>query len=95
MNSILEKNLIEGFWDVIPKIANVSFPIKGKMAIDLEDGRTIIVPLSKFPSIEKLTKNQRINWYQFGNGFTFDFCDEVIHIEQILGNFESYKHEKH
>ena len=29
---------IEGFWDVIPKIKKVSFPTRGKIAVDLEDG---------------------------------------------------------
>ena len=31
---------IEGYWDVVPEIKNVSFPIRGKMQVDLEDGLT-------------------------------------------------------
>jgi hypothetical protein len=27
------------------------------------------------------------------NGVTWDSCPEVIHIEQILGNFQNYAHE--
>jgi hypothetical protein len=28
-----------------------------------------------------------------GGGVTWDSCPEVIHIEQILGNFHNYAHE--
>ena len=28
------------------------------------------------------------------DGVTWDTCPEVIHIEQILGNFDNYKHER-
>jgi hypothetical protein len=84
---------IEGFWNVQPHIKKVSFPSKGKITIDLEDGRTIFAPISQFPSIKKLTLKQRGKWYLFGNGFSFDDCNEVFHIEQILGNFNEYRHE--
>lgn len=46
-----------------------------------------------FPSVKKLSTKERKNWYLIGNGFSFDNCDEVIHIEQILGNFRNYSHE--
>ena len=86
-------NKIEGFWNIKPKIKKVSFPAKGKIDVSLEDGRNIIVPISKFPSIKKLTVSQRKKWYIFGNGFSFDDCNEVFQIEQILGNFQNYGHE--
>lgn len=85
---------IEGYWDIIPKIKNVSFPKRGKMQIDLEDGRCIIVDVARFPSIKKLPVREREKWYLIDNGFTFEKSIEVIHIEQILGNFQNYKHEK-
>ena len=44
---------VEGFWNVVPKIKKVSFPVRGKMSVFLNDGRTIIVPISAFPSIKK------------------------------------------
>ena len=84
---------IEGYWDVVPQIKSVSFPLRGKMQVDLEDGRSIIVDVAKFPSIKKLSMDDRKDWYPMGNGFTFDKCSEVIHIEQILGNFQNYCHE--
>ena len=90
MNTIQQ---IEGFWNVTPKIKKIAFEQRGKINILLEDGRLIMVPVSKFPSIKKLTPQQRKKWYLFGNGFSFDDCDEVYHLEQILGNFNAYKHE--
>ncbi|NCO56536.1 MAG: hypothetical protein COS14_04445 [Bacteroidetes bacterium CG02_land_8_20_14_3_00_31_25] len=88
------KNIkIEGFWNIIPKIKKISFHIKGKIQVDFEDGRSIIIPLLYFPSIKKLNTKERKKWYLFGNGFSFEDSNEVFHIEQILGNFQKYKHE--
>jgi len=85
---------IEGFVNSTPTIKLISFRIKGKVQITLTDGRIIIVPVSAFPSIKKLNMRQRQKWYLFGNGFSFDDCDEVYHIEQILGNFDNFRHER-
>lgn len=85
---------IEGYWNIVPKIKNVSFPMRGKMQVEHEDGRSIIVDVARFPSIKKLSMSDRKDWYCMGGGFTFDKCDEVIHIEQILGNFQNYAHER-
>ena len=84
---------IEGFWDIAPKIKKISFEVRGKINVQLEDGRLIMLPVSKFPSIKKLNTIQRKKWYLFGNGFSFDDCNEVYHLEQILGNFNTYQHE--
>lgn len=85
---------IDGYWNVVPKIKKVTFPMRGKMAVELEDGRQIIVPLSSFPSVRKVPVRERNDWYLVGGGITWDRCPEVIHIEQILGNFDNYKHER-
>ena len=85
---------IEGFWESTPNIKNISFPIRGKMQVDLSDGRVIVVPLSAFPSIQKLPKQEREKWFLIGGGISFDKSNEVIHIEQILGNYANYRHEK-
>jgi len=84
---------IEGFWNTTPQIQKIAFNVRGKISVYLSDGRVIIAPLSNFPSIKKLSLKQRKKWYLFGNGFSFDDCTEVYHIEQILGNINLYKHE--
>jgi len=84
----------DGYWDSIPKIKNISFPVRGRMQVNLKDGRVIVVPLSAFPSIQKLSVQERENWFLIGGGISFDKSNEVIHIEQILGNYANYRHEK-
>jgi len=84
----------DGYRDSIPKIKNISFPVRGRMQVNLKDGRVIVVPLSAFPSIQKLSVQERENWFLIGGGISFDKSNEVIHIEQILGNYANYRHEK-
>lgn len=83
----------EGYWNVEPKIKSLSFPKRGMFQVELEDGRTIIMPVSAFPSMKKVPVKEREHWYLIGGGFTWDSCPEVIHIEQILGNYVNYAHE--
>lgn len=83
----------EGYWNVEPKIKALSFPKRGKFQVDLVDGRSITMPISAFPSMKKVPVKERNNWYHLGGGITWDSCLEVIHIEQILGNYVNYAHE--
>ena len=85
---------IEGFWDIEPKIKKIIFPVRGKMQVNFEDGRSLIIPLSAFPSIKQVPVKQRNEWYLTAGGVTWDACPEVIHVEQLLGNYAKYSHEK-
>lgn len=85
---------VEGYWNIVPVVRSIGFPTTDKLQIELEDGRVISMPLERFPSIQQLTTEQRRHWYIYGNGFSFDDSSEVIHIEQILGNFNLYQHEQ-
>ena len=84
---------IEGYWNIKPKIKKISFPIRGKMQVNFEDGRCLIVPLSAFPSVKQVPVNQRNKWYLTAGGVTWDTCSEVVHVEQLLGNYAKYTHE--
>ena len=83
----------EGYWNVTPRIKSLSFPKRGKFQVDLQDGRSIIMPISVFPSMKKVPMKERPHWYLMGGGVTWDSCPEVIHIEQIPGNYPNYAHE--
>lgn len=83
----------EGYWDVKPQIKSVCFPKRGKFQVDLQDGRVIVMPISAFPSLKKVPMKERGNWYLMGGGVSWDSCPEVIHIEQILGDYQKYSHE--
>lgn len=76
-----------------PQIKSVGFPKRGKFQVDLQDGRVIVMPISAFPSIKKVPLKERGNWYLMGGGVSWDSCPEVIHIEQILGDYQKYGHE--
>ena len=84
----------EGYFNITPKIKSISFPKRGYFQVALEDGRIIIMPVSAFPSLKKVPVKERQNYYFIGGGVSWDSCPEVIHIEQILGNFQNYAHEK-
>ena len=86
------KKKVENFWNLKPKIKKIDFD-NNNISVFMQDGRIIIAPLSKFQIIKRLTPDQHKNWYIFGNGFSFDECNEVFHIEQILGNYNEYRHE--
>ena len=81
---------MEGIIGIRPVLKNISFEHE-KMHIHLKDGRIVIVPLSFFPSIKKLTTIQRLQWQIIDQeGFTFFDSDEVYHIEQVLGIENDY-----
>ena len=84
----------EGYWNVTPRIKRLSFPRRGKFQVDLQDGRSIVMPISAFPSLKRVPVKERGKWYLMGGGVTWGSCPEVIHVEQILGNFQNYAHER-
>ena len=57
----------EGYWDVKPKIKALSFPKRGKFEVTLQDGRSITMPISAFPSMKKVPVKERNNWYLMGD----------------------------
>ncbi len=83
----------EGYWDVVPKIKSISFPMRGKFQVDLQDGSSVVMPISAFPSLKKVPTKGQKNWYLIGGGVSWDSYPEVIHIEQILGDYNKFAHE--
>jgi hypothetical protein len=84
---------MDGLRKVKPLIKKISFPVRGKMTVLLADGRDVSVPLQYFPSIKRLNAEQREKWYVLdGEMFSFDDCNEIFHVEQILGKENLYKY---
>jgi hypothetical protein len=84
---------MEGYQNVKPEIEKIEFSARDRMKIYLKDGRIIDFPLTNFPSIMKLDVSQRNDWYVTdGQMFSFDECDEVFHLEQVLGKEQVYKY---
>lgn len=84
---------MEGFFGLKPVIKKLSFEKRGFITFHLMDGRIIHSPLSRFPSIQKLTLPQRKKWQILDDQlFTWNDCNEVFHIEQVLGKESEYKY---
>ena len=85
---------MEGYFKVKPEIEKIEFEKESRMLIYLVDGRIINVPLGNFPSILQLNSEQRCEWYVTdGQMFSFEDCDEVYHLEQVLGKEQHYKYQ--
>ena len=60
------------------------------MAVELEDGRLLHLPLVKFPGISDLTSSQRRQYSIIDdNILMFRDDDEVYHIQGFLGTYET------
>jgi hypothetical protein len=68
------------------KINKVSFRHKGMIAIELQDGRIFLVPLDKFPDIQRLTPSQRRMFTIVDDRSLFFRKSEYIyHLEDFIG----------
>jgi hypothetical protein len=67
------------------RVAKVRFT-EDKLAVDLRDGRTIIVPLAWYPRLLRATPEQRDRWQVAGGGFGIHWpdLDEDLSTEGLL-----------
>ncbi len=56
------------------------------LAVDLSDGRSIMVPLAWYPRLMHATDSERENWRLIGNGYGIHWedLDEDISVEGLL-----------
>ena len=88
---------IEGAIGYKPRITKLGFSKRGWIDIYLQDKRIISIPKDFFSNVKKLSLKQLKKWSilhcgEEGDGFTFDDCNEVYHLEQVLGKYDDYKH---
>jgi hypothetical protein len=71
------------------RIAKISFT-DAKMAVDLTDGRTVFLPLSWFPVLEKASREARERYRLVGGGrgVVWDELDEDLSLEGVLQIFD-------
>lgn len=72
--------------DVNIGIKKLDFNVKrGSMAAFLTDGREIIVPVSMFPDIKKLSKAQREEWMIMDDQyFSFEALSKIFSVKDLL-----------
>ena len=58
---------------------------RGKMAVYLTDGREVLVPISLFPDIKRMSSAQRENWMVLDDQFfTFDSTSRIYSVKDVL-----------
>jgi len=74
----------------LTKAQDIKFT-KDEMAVELIDGRTIVVPLVWYPRIYNGTEPERNNWRLIGNGEGIHWpdLDEDIRVEHLLAGIPS------
>lgn len=71
---------------VLPAIRSIDFINSSIMFIHLNNDRTFIVPLDKFPAIQKLTNEQKKDFEIIDeNHLSFLALDEIYSISDLLG----------
>ena len=67
-----------------------------KLFIDLEDGRSLIIPLTWYPRLLHGTLAERQNWQLLGDGYAIEWpdLDEHIGIEGLLAGRHSSESQK-
>jgi hypothetical protein len=67
-----------------------------KLFIDLEDGRSLIIPLTWYPRLLHGTPAERQNWRLLGDGYAIEWpdLDEHIGIEGLLAVRRSSESQK-
>lgn len=62
-----------------------------KLVVDLDDGRSILVPLEWYPRLLHASPQERNNWKLLGDGYAIEWpdLDEHIGIEGLLAGRRS------
>jgi hypothetical protein len=69
-----------------PSIIHVQFKGDLLMEIDLDNGRSFVVPLEKFPEVKELTKPERNDFEVIdGSYLSFLSVDKVLSIKELIG----------
>ena len=72
--------------DVSVGIKDMDFKTyRGKMVVRLTDGRTVIVPVSFFPDIKRLSRKQREDWMIMDDQyFSFEALSRIYSVKDLL-----------
>ena len=81
--------------ETMPVAINVALTNE-KLIVDLEDGRSVAVPLAWYPRLLHGSTTERSNWQLLGDGYAIEWpeLDEHIGIEALLAGRRSGESEK-
>lgn len=70
----------------MPAIRKIEFINNGSMSVDLDNGRTFIVPLEKFPAIQSLSLQEKEEYEIIDeHNLSFLAIDDVYSVSDLLG----------
>jgi len=66
------------------------------LIVDLEDGRTLIIPLAWYPRLLHVSEAERKNWQILADGYAMEWpdLDEYIGVEGLLAGRRSGESER-
>lgn len=69
---------------------------KEKLMVDLDDGRSILIPLKWYPRLSHATSKERNHWQLLGDGYAIEWpdLDEHIGVEGLLAGRRSGESKK-
>ncbi len=71
---------------IYPYIKSVEFINSSIMFVHLDNDRTFIVPLEKFPTIQRLTADEKKSFEIIDDqNLSFLSIDEIYNIEELIG----------
>lgn len=79
-----------GYWESIPYLKAASFPTSDTIRVELNDGRSVTMPVNAFPFLEKMEESEWLNWTLFDGGIRWNASGDVIRAEDILGDSRKY-----
>jgi hypothetical protein len=73
-------------------IQKLMFDLPGKIAIKMEDGRLLIIPLKYFPELKKLSVEKRKKYTIVDDrSIFFEYSNNIYHLEDFIGLEEKWK----
>jgi hypothetical protein len=60
--------------------------VAGQLVVELDDGRSLSIPLAWYPRLAQGTASERENWQLWGNGYAIEWpeLDEHISVEGLI-----------
>ena len=80
-----------------PRLVGIAVSMTdNKLIVDLEDGRSVAVPLAWYPRLLQGSATERSNWQLLGEGYAIEWpdLDEHIGIEAVLAGRRSGESER-
>ena len=74
------------FTTTFPEIKDIGFIDDDQMVVHLDNGRTLLIPLERFPSIQSMDEADKKDFEVIdGSNLSFLAIDEIFTIQELMG----------